>query len=169
MNDSRFIQLGSINDLVKLDPELLRAAMLANARFASNGELGRTQGDSVFEEVTERRQRWRGYSGCGDLIHWCLRRLGLRDERILNREDDDGTVPWRIGRNVSLLVFATGRAFRWWRRGEAFDVSPGDMLLIGEYGLEHVFIVESLRDGVVRSFDYGQVFSGKHGGRAARS
>lgn len=40
------------------------------------------------------------------------------------------------------------------------------MLLIGEHGPEHVFIVESAHEGTLFSHDYGQFFNGKHGGRA---
>lgn len=39
------------------------------------------------------------------------------------------------------------------------------MLLIGERGLEHVFIAQAAQGGMLRSFDYGQFFAGKHGGR----
>jgi hypothetical protein len=38
------------------------ASLLANAKLATNGALGRNQGDPLFEEVTERRQRWSSYS-----------------------------------------------------------------------------------------------------------
>lgn len=103
MPSSRWIHLANPSDLAVLDADLVRGAMLANARLATNDSAGRNQGDTLFEEITEGRQRCRGYSSCGDLIHWCLRRIGLRDERILNREDDQGDVTWRVSRNISLL------------------------------------------------------------------
>jgi hypothetical protein len=162
---SRFIGLGARDDSMALDQGLLRAVMVANARFACNGGAGRNQGDPVFEEVVEGRQRWTGYSSCGDLVHWCLRRAGLRDERVLNREDDDGTVPWRVGANVSRLVYATGQAFSWWKIGNPLGLRPGDMALVGENGQEHVFIVAEVTDNTVTSYDYGQFFAGKHGGK----
>jgi hypothetical protein len=139
--------------------------MVENARFACNGPAGRNQGDPIFEEVVEGRQRWTGYSSCGDLVHWCLRRAGLRDERVLNREDDDGRTPWRVSVNVSRLVYATGHAFSWWRSGDPLGLQPGDMALVGENGQEHVFIVADVTDETVSSYDYGQFFAGKHGGK----
>jgi hypothetical protein len=162
---SRFITLSSSESPDVLDEKLLRAVMVANARFACDEATGRNHGDPVFEEVVERRQKWPGYSSCGDLIHWCLRRAGYRDERVLNREDDDGALPWRMGVNVSRLVYGTGHAFEWWRPGAPLGLRAGDMALIGEHGQEHVFIVASVDDGVVGSYDYGQWFNGAHGGR----
>jgi hypothetical protein len=162
---SRFISVGARDDSRLLDEDLLRKVMVANARFACNGSAGRNQGDPVFEEVVEGRQRWTGYSSCGDLVHWCLRRAGFRDERVLNREDDDGTIPWRVAVNVSRLVYATGQAFSWWRTGNPLGLRPGDMALVGEHGQEHVFIVADVTGDTVTSYDYGQFFAGKHGGK----
>ena len=163
---SRFISFGASENSAQLDEALLRAGMVENARFACNGPAGRNQGDPVFEEVVEGRQRWAGYSSCGDLVHWCLRRAGLRDERVLNREDDDGAIPWRVSVNVSRLVYATGQAFSWWRSGNPLGLRPGDMALIGENGQEHVFIVADVTGDTVTSYDYGQFFAGKHGGKS---
>jgi hypothetical protein len=162
---SRFIGIGARDDSRVLDEGLLRKVMVANARFACNGSAGRNQGDPVFEEVVEGRQRWTGYSSCGDLVHWCLRRAGFRDERVLNREDDDGTIPWRVAVNVSRLVYSTGQAFSWWRTGNPLGLRPGDMALVGEHGQEHVFIVAEVTGDTVTSYDYGQFFAGKHGGK----
>ena len=145
--------------------KLVRAVMVANARFACNGSAGRNQGDPVFEEIVEGRQKWKGYSSCADLVHWCLRRAGFRDERVLNREDDDGAIPWRPSVNVSRLVYATGHAFSWWKSDSPLGLRPGDMALVGENGQEHVFVVAEVTDDLVTSYDYGQFFSGKHGGK----
>ena len=79
-------------------------------------------GDALSQaglEVVEGRQKWRGYSSCGDLVHWCLRRAGFRDERVLNREDDDGSIPWRVSVNVSRLVYSS----------EIFINTEGDIIL----------------------------------------
>jgi hypothetical protein len=162
---SRFINVAGRENAATLDEKLLRAIMVANARFACNGSAGRTQGDAVFEEIVEGRQRWAGYSSCADLVHWCLRRAGFRDERVLNREDDDGELPWRVSINVSRLVYATGHAFSWWKKGNPLGLLPGDMALVGENGQEHVFVVAEVSDDLVTSYDYGQFFSGKHGGK----
>src|SRR5262245_34069945 len=129
---SRFIRLTRAESANSLDEALVRSVMVGNARFACNDAVGRRQGDPVVEEVVERRQRWRGYSSCADLVHWCLRRAGFRDERVLNREDDDGSIPWRASVNVSRLVYATGHAFTWWNNGAPLELLPGDMALIGE-------------------------------------
>jgi hypothetical protein len=162
---SRFIELASRENPAALDEALLRAVMVHNARFACNGAAGRNQGDPVFEEVVEGRQKWAGYSSCGDLIHWCLRRAGFRDERVLNREDDDGEIPWRVSINVSRLVYATGHAFSWWKKGNPLGLRPGDMALVGENGQEHVFLVAEVTEETITSYDYGQFFNGKHGGK----
>jgi hypothetical protein len=162
---SRYISISAVEDSALLDEALLRVVMVENARFACNGSVGRNQGDAVFEEVVEGRQAWAGYSSCGDLIHWCLRRAGLRDERVLNREDDEGATPWRVSINVSRLVYATGHAFSWWRSGGALGLRPGDMALVGENGQEHVFLVADVDGDTVTSYDYGQFFAGKHGGK----
>jgi hypothetical protein len=47
--------------------EALRAEAVRIARYACDGDKGRIVGDPVFEAVTEGRQRWKGYSACGDL------------------------------------------------------------------------------------------------------
>ncbi|MCC6644846.1 MAG: hypothetical protein IT374_04655, partial [Polyangiaceae bacterium] len=52
-----------------VDEATLRAAAVEAARFACNGAAGRVLGDPVFELVTEGRNRWKGYSACGDLAH----------------------------------------------------------------------------------------------------
>jgi len=162
---TRFIHLGMPNDPFVLDEAQLRAAIVANAAFACNGGEGRIHGDPVFDEVVEDRQRFPRYSGCADLVHWCLRRCGFRNERILNRDDDGGKKPWRSGVNVSRLVYAAGSAFSWWKRGALLNVIPGDMALLGDPGREHVCIVAEVTEQLVTSYDYGQVLGGKPAGR----
>jgi len=54
-----------------------------------------------YQTVTEGRDRpTPGYSSCGDLAHWLLYRLGVR-EAWVNRAEHRG---WRVGVNVSRLV-----------------------------------------------------------------
>jgi hypothetical protein len=132
----------------------LRRAAVETARFACNGEAGRVLGDPVFEIVTEGRNHWRGYSACGDLAHYVLRELGYRDEAVLNRNDDGGTVPWRIGKNLARLVFASGKAFIWARNDRRPE--PGDILYVAPP--EHVAVLESIDEaaGKIATFDYGQ-------------
>jgi hypothetical protein len=123
-----------------LDEATLRAAAVDAARFACNGAAGRVLGDPVFELVTEGRNRWKGYSACGDLAHYVLRELGYRDERVLNRDDDGGEVPWKVGANLSRLVFGTGDAFVW-AKGTRRP-KPGDILYVAPP--EHVCVLEEL-------------------------
>ncbi len=147
----------------KFSEDLTRKVIVANAKYAVDGDKGRTEKDPVFKEITEGRQSFNGYSSCGDLIQWSLRRIGLRDEKIINRTDDDGNMPWKVGVNISRLVFSTGPNFV--HAGKEFNAKPGDMCLIGENGQEHVFIIAEVNGTEVVSYDYGQFFNGLHGGK----
>ena len=143
----------------------LRDAAVAIAHYACNGDDGRELGDPVFEEVTEGRNRWPKYSACGDLPQYALMRLGLRDERILNRSDDGGSEPWSIGQNLSRLVSRTGKAFVWSTVKKR--PKPGDVLYVAMP--EHVCVLESIDDraGTIATFDYG-LFDRKTGKPAGR-
>lgn len=134
--------------------DALRAEAVRIARHACGGDSGRVYGDPVFEEVTEGRQKWKGYSACGDLAHYMLRQLGFRDERILNREDDGGVLPWKIGANLSRLVFNPLGAFVWVSGNSR--PKPGDVVYMSKP--EHVAVLEALDEqaGVITTLDYGQ-------------
>ncbi len=134
--------------------DALRAEAVRIARHACDGERGRVHGDPVFDAVTEGRQKWKGYSGCGDLAQHVLRELGFRDERLLNRDDDGGVVPWKIGANLSKLVFNPLGAFVW-AAGDKRP-KPGDILYMSKP--EHVAVLEELdeRAGRIITYDYGQ-------------
>ncbi len=136
-----------------VDEATLRGAAVEAARFACNGAAGRVLGDPVFDLVTEGRSRWKGYSACGDLAHYVLRELGVRDERVVNRDDDGGHVAWKVGANLSRLVFATGDAFVWAKRD--LRPKPGDILYLAPP--EHVCVLERLDEehGRIATFDYG--------------
>ncbi len=110
-------------------------------------------GDPVFEEVTEGRARWPGYSCCGDFGHYVLSRLGLRDETIVNRNDDGGTKPWAVGKNLDLLVYRTGGAFVWAKASRR--PKPGDILYVAMP--EHVCVLDNLDEqtGRICTCDYG--------------
>lgn len=135
------------------DESTLRAAAVAIARFACDGDRGRILGDPVFAMVTEERAAAKGYSACADLAHYMLHQLGLRDERIVNRNDDQGQTPWIVGANLSRLVFSSGRAFVWAK--PTLRPQPGDILYLAPP--EHVCILEHLDEaaGTLASFDYG--------------
>ena len=134
--------------------DALRAEAVRIARYACDGDKGRVFGDPVFDAVTEGRQKWKGYSACGDLPHYVLRELGFRDERILNREDDGGVLPWKIGANLSRIVFNPLGAFVW-ASGDKRP-KPGDVLYMSKS--EHVAVLEELdeRAGCIATYDYGQ-------------
>ncbi len=127
-------------------------------RVACHSTMGRRQFDPVFDDVTEERQG-RGYSGCADLGHWLLYRLGYRYPWV-NRAEWRG---WKPGLNLSLLCAkvsggANPFAFRPTieRRFEPGDIltlssrepslshivvclnsaryAPGEALVVGQYG-----------------------------------
>ena len=137
-----------------LNEDELRAAAVAAARFACNGAAGRLLGDPVFDLVTEGRAKWKQYSACGDLIHYVLKQIGFNDEHILNRDDDGGTVPWKVGVNISRIVYSSGPAFIWARL--ALRPKPGDILYLAPP--EHVCVLESIDEAAatIATFDYGQ-------------
>jgi hypothetical protein len=152
-----------------VDPSILRAAAVALANFAVDGERGRDAGDPVYDWVTENRRkenerrRARGspevsYSSCGDLGNWLLMCLGVRDERIINRDWDGGVVPWKVGANVSRLVNAPGYV----RAEEGALPKPGDVLHISgdAPNSDHImiFVYFDLASATLRSYDYGQPY-----------
>lgn len=143
----------------------LRYEAVKIAHHACDGTHGRTFGDPIFEEVTEGRQKYKGYSACGDLAHYVLRELGFRDEQLLNRNDDGGVVPWQIGRNIARIVYGAGSAFVW-AQGNVRP-SPGDVLYMSKP--EHVAILASLDEtaGNITLCEYGQwdASAGKPSGR----
>jgi hypothetical protein len=136
------------------DEDTLRETALALADEACNGDDGRLLGDPVFHDVTEGRARWPGYFSCGDLPHWMLAQMGFQNEKIVNRNDDGGVVPWKVGANLSRLVFGTGKAFVWARKD--LRPKPGDVLYV--LPPEHVCVLESIDEkaGTITTFDYGQ-------------
>jgi hypothetical protein len=134
--------------------DALRAEAVRIARYACDGDKGRLFGAPVFEAVTEGRQKWKGYSSCGDLCQYVLRELGFRDERLLNRDDDGGVLPWKIGANLSKLVFNPIGAFVWAASGKR--PKPGDIVYMSKP--EHVAVLEELDEaaGRITTYDYGQ-------------
>jgi hypothetical protein len=134
--------------------DALRAEAVRIARYACDGDKGRLFGDPVFEQVTEGRQKWKGYSACGDLAQYVLKELGFRDERLVNREDDGGVLPWAMGKNLSKLVFNPIGAFVW-ASGNARP-KPGDILYMSKP--EHVAVLDEVDEagGRIVTCDYGQ-------------
>lgn len=160
--------------LGKVSSKVLRAAILAlaaNACLTSDGKP-RAEGDEIFERVTERRQSQNTrarrnnphiykYYSCGDLAHYCLEKIGCRDETLVNRDSDGGKTPWIAGVNVSRI--SRHPAFMS-AEGWHDPYQPGDILIVYDPtkpNSEHVCIlvaIEVLSDGSKRfiTYDYGQ-------------
>ena len=90
--------------------------------------------------------------------------LGVRDERILNRDDDGGEQRWRMGLNLWMLVNPKGPA--WIPATPEATPNPGDLLCMTytdaarrTHGWDgtHICVVESYADLTLKSFDYGQI------------
>jgi hypothetical protein len=133
---------------------VLRTTAVEIARFACDGDNGRVLGDPVFEMVTEGRAKYKGYSACGDLAHYLLAQLGVRDESLVNRDSDGGEAPWKMGVNLSRVVYQSGKAFVWAKPG--IRPKPGDILYVSSP--EHVCILEHLDENAqaISVFEYGQ-------------
>ncbi|HMA93589.1 MAG TPA: hypothetical protein VKP30_12930 [Polyangiaceae bacterium] len=134
--------------------DALRTAAVEIARFACDGDNGRALGDPVFEAVTEGRAKFKGYSACGDLAQYTLAELGVTDETLINRDTDGGTEAWKMGKNLSRIVYQSGSAFVWAKVD--LRPKPGDILYVAVP--EHVCVLEKLEDdaGTISVFEYGQ-------------
>jgi hypothetical protein len=134
--------------------EALRSAAIEIARFACDGDNGRILGDPVFEIVTEGRAATKGYSSCGDLCHYVLAQLGVRDESLVNRNSDGGEIPWKVGVNLSRIVYQSGSVFVWSRPN--LRPKPGDILYVSPP--DHVCVLETLDEEAktLSVFEYGQ-------------
>jgi len=135
-------------DLGKFNLPLVRRASVAIATWAVDGKKGRPSGDPIHEWVTEGRRlqferalaagcKWAvqlnktgGYSSCGDLIHFVLMLLGMRDEKVLNRGDDGGDLAWRMCVNISKLVrsryYVGANTYEMPMLGDMLHVAPPD-------------------------------------------
>ncbi len=83
------------------DTSLWRTAAVELCRYACGGDKGRGKNDPVYREVTEGRDgpgdlQRAAYSSCGDLGHWLLERLGVR-EKWVNRHS---LGQYHVGANV---------------------------------------------------------------------
>lgn len=153
--------VGTINE------DVLREAAVWNAAWATNDGAGANLDDPRHEEVTEGRRKqyevalkagleWAkkmrgGYSSCGDLLHWLLRKLGVRDEALVNRTDDGGTHPWLPGANPSLGSHAHAAL-----RPITERPQPGDLVMNNNAYGGHMYVVRSIdEDGTMVTEDYG--------------
>lgn len=157
-----------------IDEHVLREAAVALGEFSVNGEEGRNVGDPVHEWITEgRRKQWEdarrkgaewaqkgSYSSCGDPIHWVQWMLGCRDESVINRDTDGGTVPWRVGANISRIVASPAYVIA----RDGMRPKRGDLLHVcNAPGTDHVSILGVLDEARMRleSYDYGQPYGRK--------
>lgn len=156
--------LDALDSEGKVKPERCREVALALASYATNDGAGRDVGDPVHDEVTEGRtkaneeRRAKGskevpYSSCTDLATWMLDRLGCTDEALVNRDDDGGRVPWKIGASLPHIVGY--RAFV--HAGGDRLPQPGDVLYLTDRG-GHVCVLREWGAGVVVTDDYGQPY-----------
>jgi hypothetical protein len=116
--------------------------------------------DTIFSYVTQGRQRFKGYSSCGDLAHFVLYAMGCTDKRILNRTDAELGTSWEVGKNISKLV-SGAKALECWRTLQDGLPQKGDIVLIGDFSkkqMEHVCVVKEWLEGgtPVTTYDYGQ-------------
>jgi hypothetical protein len=166
----------------RVRPHRLRDVAVSLAAYATDNGKGRGIGDAVHELVTEGRtkanieRRSKGspevpYSSCGDLPHWMLAALGCTDERLVNRSDDGGQTPWKVGANISRIVNAPGFV----RAGGGREPQPGDVLFIMNAHGGHVCVLQIWAPSadLAVTDDYGQptakrrkrtLLPGKHGG-----
>jgi len=124
--------------------------------YACGYDKGRSETDSVYQVVTEGRDKpTPGYSSCGDLAHWLYARLGVRLPWVNRAELNQ----FRVGMNVSRLCWPpspartpktldhekleAGDVFVIWGRQDSSDshvmcvidhVPEQSLLLTAEYG-----------------------------------
>jgi hypothetical protein len=126
---------------------------------------GRRQYDPVFEAITEKRQGSK-YSGCADLAHWLLFRLGFRQD-WLNRKEHKG---WKVARNLSLLCSRTAGGANPVAMPPVSgqEVGSGDVLVVNVQDPQRSHVVVVVDQGVLENgttlatAEYGQ-FDAKYG------
>jgi hypothetical protein len=142
----------------------IREAVVAIARALSRGGVAVTaertaQDVALFNAVTEKRYVGNNnYQTCGDVVGGTMALAGVRDENVINRDDDNfdgkkdrpgvdmvswwdvqGTKSWKVGWNITMLRQAAIDIKAWYRKSLP---SRGDYFLL-DYGtgLEHMGIV----------------------------
>jgi hypothetical protein len=178
-----FGQPGELTTIGGLSVRFLQEASCAIAKFLVNGTEGRGTSpmDPVFEWVTEGRRRqfetaltrgdeWAvklnkvgGYSACGDMCAAVLWLLGVRDEKLVNRSSDGGTVPWAVGQNLAKLRYNSD----FYNFDPSSDVTfdKGDIIYLT--GADHVCVAGAGgAKSAVPTYDYGQ-FQFRANGRVA--
>jgi hypothetical protein len=113
----------------------------------------------LFKIMCEGRNG-KGYWGCSDTVNFLLASLGLRDERIINRDDDNldgvpdekqveanddpGKNHWRVSQSVTMLIQGSKTVGAWVPATQTGPLPQmGDWFQIGDNGGEHVGIFVS--------------------------
>ncbi len=131
---------------------------VALCEWACGYDKGRSKDDPVYKIVTENRdgpgpEQRKKYSSCGDLGHYLLSRLGVREPWV-NRTDDNAFLTWRSGINISEL----------WGKACPIDIvpdsawqpEPGDILILWNTGFDaHVCVALDYREGKLKTANYG--------------
>ncbi len=179
------LSLDPVSGLTGGNADLVRAAFAAIAlRLAWSGWspdvepiAGQGKRDAarvaLFKTVCEGRASWASYQTCGDVVGYVAAAAGVRDERYVNRDDDNldnvpddkqqtgddlppddavGQHHWRVTANISMQIDG-GRAFGSWTDarslrepdGDDPGVMPakGDSWIIGTGGSTHAGLIVS--------------------------
>jgi hypothetical protein len=148
--------------VINPNPALWQMAAIELCRFACNGDSGRGKDDPVYRDVTEGRDgpgplQRREYSSCGDLPHWMLERLGIR-EKWVNRESLN---QYHVGMNIVELGYGCPISHAAPTAADWAGPGPGDICEIwnGAQGQDaHVFVClgpSDKVDGKLLTANYG--------------
>jgi hypothetical protein len=126
--------------------------------YACGYELGRSKDDPVYAEVTEGRDdtpfKRAKYSSCGDLAHFLLQRLGVREKFINRDENKPAGDPWVSGTNVSDLAWCNLAI----TPDKTWTVQPGDILIVWNHpkGKDaHVCVAVDFKVPKLKTGNYG--------------
>lgn len=137
-------------------------AAVALCEWACGYDKGRSKDDPVYKLVTENRdgpgpEQRKHYSSCGDLAHFMLMRLGVREPWV-NRDDDGVFGAWRPVANVTNLDGAKCPIKIMPPRADWYP-EPGDIALIWkpDYSGVHIMVCSGPPDkGILHTYNYGK-------------
>lgn len=127
-----------------------------------------TYPDAKFRAILgppDDRAKAKGYSSCGDLLHFAMWSMGVRDKRIVNRN------PWVSAVNISKL-YQGGQALGVWEKYKGQVLMPGTGFFVGGFAsktFEHVGIFHrhsSASPAEWETWEAGQVDTGWQASRA---
>jgi hypothetical protein len=124
--------------------------------FATKGDVGRLVTDPVYQRIVEGRDKGPKYSSCGDLAHWLLFILGVREPWV-NRDENKG---WRSGFNVNLLIAKPIGGNPIAENNPDLDLlHTGDIIISWKQktGTDaHVMVFDHIENGELYTWDLGQ-------------